>query len=134
MDDFDDDNNSVQYKDIDSSIKDQGIYFVDESIGNDDFPVESRKKYNESKKKYAYSDSFPRGKLGEDQWKGFELILKGENVHICGAAGSGKSLLITYCVKALRSLKLRVAVTATTGVAANNLNSSIFIYIYFTFH
>lgn len=50
--------------------------------------------------------------------------MKGRNVHVCGAAGTGKSLLIKYVVKALRAVGKQVAVTALTGVAANNLNVS----------
>lgn len=62
--------------------------------------------------------------LNQEQRKAFDLIIKGENVHICGAAGTGKSHLLTIVYGSLRHLKLNVAVTAPTGVAANNLNES----------
>lgn len=55
------------------------------------------------------------------------MIMNGKNVHICGAAGTGKSLLLTLTVKALRKIdsgKIRVAVMAPTGVAASNLNNN----------
>lgn len=61
--------------------------------------------------------------LDDEQLKALNLILKGENIHICGAAGTGKSYLISYIVEELEKKKLKVSITATTGVAANNLNN-----------
>jgi hypothetical protein len=67
--------------------------------------------------------SAPTGaELNAEQWQAYNKILNGESVHICGAAGTGKSLLLMHVVRALRKLNLAVALTASTGVAANNLN------------
>jgi ATP-dependent DNA helicase PIF1 len=62
--------------------------------------------------------------LNAEQQKAFDLILSGENIALCGAAGTGKSVLLLKIITALTVLKLKVAVTAPTGVAANILNTS----------
>jgi len=102
----------------------EDLKLIDESSSTVDFPIESIRKQNETKMKYKGSLDLNVDILDKDQWKAFDLIMNAKNVHICGPAGSGKSLLLTYVVKALRVLKLKVAITATTGIAANNLNSS----------
>lgn len=63
--------------------------------------------------------------LNAKQLKAFNLIVfEKQNVHIAGAAGTGKSHLLSYTVRALKRLGRKVAITATTGVAADNLNHS----------
>lgn len=49
-----------------------------------------------------------------------DLIKKGESFFITGKAGTGKTTLLKEAVSALKSMKKNVAVTASTGVAANN--------------
>ena len=58
--------------------------------------------------------------LDETGKRAIELIKKGESFFITGKAGTGKTTLLREAVDALRSLHKKVAVTASTGVAANN--------------
>ncbi len=58
--------------------------------------------------------------LDETGKKAIELIKKGESFFITGKAGTGKTTLLKEAVVTLRSMNKKVAVTASTGVAANN--------------
>lgn len=60
--------------------------------------------------------------LTEEQRKALDEVLKGNNVCVCGSAGTGKSYLIRVLVKILRGVGKRVRITASTGIAASNLN------------
>lgn len=61
-------------------------------------------------------------KLSTSQNIALSKCLKGKNVLICGSAGTGKSSVLNVIVSEM-SKKKRMAVTSSTGVSANNLNS-----------
>ena len=50
-----------------------------------------------------------------------EKILDGKNLLVCSSASTEKSYLIKTVIQALRKRNKNVAVTATTGIAAGNL-------------
>src|SRR3990170_2138767 len=51
------------------------------------------------------------------------IILKmGYNVFLTGPAGSGKTFLLNKYIKYLKSKKVGVGVTASTGIAATHMN------------
>ena len=51
-----------------------------------------------------------------------DILDKGQSVFLTGAAGSGKTYVLEKFIKRARSIGKRVAVTATTGLAASHLN------------
>ena len=57
-----------------------------------------------------------------NQQQALELLKLGNNVFLTGPAGSGKTYLLNRYIKYLRSHKVGIAVTATTGIAATHLN------------
>nr|CCC92132.1 putative DNA repair and recombination helicase protein PIF1 [Trypanosoma congolense IL3000] len=69
-------------------------------------------------------DITPVLSLNEEQRRAVRLALNGRNLFITGGAGSGKSLLIREIVRTLRRKRRCVYVTATTGVAALNVQGS----------
>ncbi len=52
----------------------------------------------------------------------FEILKQGENVFLTGPAGSGKTFLLNKYIKYLKKNKVKVSVTASTGIAATHLN------------
>ena len=62
--------------------------------------------------------------LGEEQQDALEQILAGENVYVYGPGGTGKSILLKHAVNRLKAEGRKVAVTATTGVAAESIGGS----------
>jgi len=66
----------------------------------------------------AYPGDFP---LGVQQVKAIQTALGGKSLAIVGPGGTGKSVLISRLVKELRRQGKRVAVTASTGIAAVNV-------------
>ena len=60
--------------------------------------------------------------LTDEQSRVLEAVRKGENVLICGSAGSGKSLLIKAAVRMMQKEGKNVYVTASTGAATCNLD------------
>lgn len=60
--------------------------------------------------------------MDEIQQRALDLVVnKRENIFLTGAAGTGKSFTIHEIAKTLRGLGKRVEITATTGVAAENI-------------
>jgi len=57
--------------------------------------------------------------LNAEQTAAVAAVKRGENVVICGAAGTGKSACVDAIVTALGG---KITLTAMTGVAANNIN------------
>jgi ATP-dependent DNA helicase PIF1 len=73
-------------------------------------------------KEYKKSKDFTL--LTEDQKKFFEAFFDGENIFLTGAAGTGKSYCIRSLFNFLRQHSISVGKTATTGVAALNIDGS----------
>lgn len=61
-------------------------------------------------------------KLNSEQQKAIELIEKGENVFLTGAAGTGKSFLLKYIIHKFNDAHTRVC--ALTGRAAVNIGGT----------
>lgn len=55
------------------------------------------------------------------QKEAFDLLKLGKNIFLTGAAGSGKTFLLNQYINYLKSSKVAVAVTASTGIAATHL-------------
>jgi len=56
------------------------------------------------------------------QDKAFQLLKSGVNIFLTGPAGSGKTFLLNKYLEYLKSKKKKVAITASTGIAATILN------------
>ena len=56
------------------------------------------------------------------QSRALELMASGANIFLCGPPGSGKSYVLEQFIRAAQARAKRVAVTATTGIAASLLN------------
>lgn len=61
--------------------------------------------------------------LTPEQRQAAERVLAGESIFLTGAAGTGKSFLLRYCIQELERQHTsgHVAVTASTGIAAANV-------------
>lgn len=57
------------------------------------------------------------------QQKALEIALKGHNVLLTGFPGTGKSFTICQIAKELKDMGKNVQVTASTGIAAQNMQS-----------
>ena len=55
------------------------------------------------------------------QQQAFDILKSGRSVFLTGPAGSGKTFLLRLFIKRLKKQGRRVAVTATTGLAATHL-------------
>lgn len=64
--------------------------------------------------------------LNNKQQYAFDLVTQGKNVFITGSAGVGKSLVISHIRDWCRDNNKKIMVTATTGVAAANVNGTTF--------
>ena len=51
-----------------------------------------------------------------------EILQKGYSIFLTGSAGSGKTYLLNKFIKSLKKTSKKVAITATTGLAATHLN------------
>ncbi len=56
------------------------------------------------------------------QAEALDILKLGHNVYLTGAAGSGKTFLINQYVEWLRTHKVGVGITASTGIAATHIN------------
>jgi ATP-dependent exoDNAse (exonuclease V) alpha subunit len=59
-----------------------------------------------------------------DQELALEIMLSGRNVFLTGAAGAGKTHTLNQFVSLAKAAKRKVAVTATTGIAATHLGGN----------
>ncbi|KPA84706.1 putative mitochondrial DNA repair and recombination helicase protein PIF4 [Leptomonas pyrrhocoris] len=64
--------------------------------------------------------------MTRDQKGVLHLVLEGASIFIGGEAGTGKSFLLVAIASALSRKGLRVAVTASTGIAALNIGGNTF--------
>lgn len=60
--------------------------------------------------------------LGMDQALALEILLSGKNALLTGPAGSGKTYVLNQFIRHAKANGKKVAVTATTGLAATHLN------------
>lgn len=58
------------------------------------------------------------------QDEAFDLLKMGKNIFLTGAAGSGKTYLLNKYINYLKDSNVRVAVTASTGIAATHLQGT----------
>lgn len=59
-----------------------------------------------------------------DQELALEILLDGRNAFLTGAAGSGKTHTLNEFIKITKNSGKKIAVTATTGIAATHLNGN----------
>ncbi|KAH9599807.1 DNA helicase Pif1-like [Trypanosoma melophagium] len=64
--------------------------------------------------------------LNDEQEKVIDLALKGNLLYIGGSAGTGKTVLLRVLNQRMQAERLRVAMTATTGVAGCHIGGSTF--------
>ncbi|KEG13632.1 PIF1 helicase-like protein [Trypanosoma grayi] len=64
--------------------------------------------------------------LNDEQERVIGLALKGHMLYIGGSAGTGKTVLLRVLNRRLQAERLRVAMTATTGVAGCHIGGSTF--------
>lgn len=57
-----------------------------------------------------------------NQSHALKILQSGENVFLTGSAGSGKTFLLNKFIAYLKSKKIKVGVTASTGIASTHLN------------
>ncbi len=58
------------------------------------------------------------------QDKALALLKSGQNVFLTGSAGTGKTYLLNQFIQHLRDANLKVAITASTGIAATHLKGT----------
>lgn len=59
-----------------------------------------------------------------NQTQALKILKSGENVFLTGSAGAGKTYVLNQYIDYLKARKIRVAVTASTGIAATHMNGS----------
>ena len=59
-----------------------------------------------------------------NQSQALKILKSGENVFLTGSAGAGKTYVLNQYIDYLKARKIRVAVTASTGIAATHMNGS----------
>ena len=57
-----------------------------------------------------------------NQEKALAILKSGRNVLLTGSAGAGKTYVLNQYIQYLKSHKIPVAITASTGIAATHLN------------
>ncbi|CAJ1986858.1 PIF1 helicase-like protein [Leishmania donovani] len=64
--------------------------------------------------------------LNDEQKRVIDIALRGHHLYIGGSAGTGKTVLLRAVARRLQGHRLRVAMTATTGVAGCHIGGSTF--------
>ncbi len=57
-----------------------------------------------------------------EQAKALEILKSGRNVFLTGSAGAGKTYVLNQYIQYLKERKVKVAITASTGIAATHMN------------
>lgn len=57
-----------------------------------------------------------------DQNEAFKILKLGRNIFLTGPAGSGKTFLLNKYIEYLKEKKIKVGITASTGIAATHIN------------
>ena len=57
-----------------------------------------------------------------NQKQALNILKLGHNVFLTGAAGSGKTYVLNQYIKYLKTNKVIVGITASTGIAATHMN------------
>ena len=57
-----------------------------------------------------------------NQSKALAILKSGQNVFLTGSAGAGKTYVLNQYIKYLKDRKIKVATTASTGIAATHMN------------
>lgn len=57
-----------------------------------------------------------------NQEKALAILKSGKNVFLTGSAGTGKTFVLNQYIEYLKARKIRVAITASTGIAATHMN------------
>ena len=65
-------------------------------------------------------ETFQYQKMNQSQ--ALKILKSGENVFLTGSAGAGKTYVLNQYIDYLKARKIRVAVTASTGIAATHMN------------
>lgn len=64
--------------------------------------------------------------LNDEQKKAFQMAVEGKSIFIAGAAGTGKSFLLSAMIKYWKTKQgHQFAITASTGIAATNLSAML---------
>ena len=58
------------------------------------------------------------------QTQALDILKSGENVFLTGSAGAGKTYVLNQYIQYLKARKIRVAVTASTGIAATHMGGT----------
>ncbi|ORC88582.1 putative PIF1 helicase-like protein [Trypanosoma theileri] len=80
----------------------------------------------ETSKFQSVMDELESVELNEEQERVINLALKGHLLYIGGSAGTGKTVLLRVIHQRMQAERLRVAMTATTGVAGCHIGGSTF--------
>ncbi|MCK4524850.1 MAG: AAA family ATPase, partial [Candidatus Andersenbacteria bacterium] len=57
-----------------------------------------------------------------DQSQALKILKSGQNIFLTGSAGTGKTFLLNEFIEYLKKEKIKVSVTASTGIAATHLD------------
>lgn len=90
-----------------------------------EFPLATSSSDASCKMKIVKLNRFPIH-CAEEQEALLHVVLQGAGVFIGGNAGTGKSFFLRRAIEGLRGKGLRVAVTASTGVASLNIGGNTF--------
>jgi ATP-dependent DNA helicase PIF1 len=58
------------------------------------------------------------------QVQALRVMMSGESVFLTGAPGSGKTYVLNQFIKAAKASKKRIAITASTGIAATHIGGT----------
>ncbi|KAH9578953.1 DNA helicase Pif1-like [Trypanosoma melophagium] len=89
-------------------------------------PIEEKKKVQHIRKRSSKRELFGDLNLPAEKEEVMRLVLDGASLFIGGDAGTGKSFLLRHIIKQLEAKNLRVAVTASTGIAALAIGGNTF--------